>query len=212
MAEVIFSNEHKWDEFFYYMTQRGYSKRGVMEFSMQEKKNDRDCRFILDAFLDRGFAKIIGKDSYRFSSERDKEYMTISGIWLEMYLYIQAKKCFEEVYMGVDIDWNKRDICHSRDNEIDVVIMKDSQPIFISCKMRPIEKQNIYEIYSMARRLGGNYAKSLIATTSDVRSGKEEINSIYMRMEKMKVGLIEVKDFLGGKPWEVFERAFSMFA
>ena len=27
--------------------------------------------------------------------------------------------------------------------------------------MRPVEKETVYEIYSMARRLGGDYAKSL---------------------------------------------------
>lgn len=134
-------------------------------------------QFILNAFLDRGYAKILGEDRYRFASEADKEYMTVSGIWLEMYIYIQAKQCFDEVYMGVDIDWNKRDICESRDNEIDVVIMKNSQPIFISCKMRPVEKETVYEIYSMA---------------------------------KMKVGLIESRDFIKQNPSEVFARALRM--
>ena len=209
MAKIIFANEKKWDKFFGHIT-HGYSASGVMEFSMEKKQNDADCRFILDAFLERGFAKKIGEDRYRFASAADKEYMTVSGIWLEMYIYIQAKQCFEEVYMGVDIDWNKRDICESRDNEIDVVIMKNSQPIFISCKMRPVEKETVYEIYSMARRLGGNYAKSLIATTFDVRKGQDERNGIYLRMEKMKVGLIESKDFVKQNPAEVFARALRM--
>lgn len=209
MAKIIFANEKKWDKFFAHIT-HGYSAAGVMEFSMEKKQDDADCRFILDAFLERGFAKKIGEDRYRFSSTADKEYMTVSGIWLEMYIYIMAKQCFDEVYMGVDIDWNKRDICESRDNEIDVVIMKNSQPIFISCKMRPVEKETVYEIYSMARRLGGNYAKSLIATTFDVRKGQDERNGIYLRMEKMKVGLIESKDFVKQNPSEVFARALRM--
>lgn len=209
MAKFIFANERKWDKFFTHMT-HGYSASGVMEFSMDEQQTDKDCQFILKEFLDKGFAKKIGNDRYRFASEADKEYMTVSGIWLEMYIYIQAKKCFNEVYMGVDIDWNKRDICESRDNEIDVVIMKNSQPIFVSCKMRPIEKETVYEIYSMARRLGGDYAKSLIATTVDVRSGKDERNGIYLRMAKMKVGLIESKDFITQNPSEVFAKALRM--
>ena len=209
MAKVIFSNEKKWDKFFTHMT-HGFSARGVMEFSMGKNRNDRDCQFILEAFLERGYAKKIGEDKYRFASEADKEYMTVSGIWLEMYIYIQAKQCFDEVYMGVDIDWNKRDICESRDNEIDVVVMKNSQPIFISCKMRPIEKETVYEIYSMAKRLGGSYGKALIATTVDVRSSKDERNSIYLRMAKMKVGLIESKDFIKQNPSEVFARALRM--
>ena len=209
MAKVIFSNKKKWDKFFAHMT-HGFSAKGVMEFSMEKNRADKDCMFILEAFLKRGFAKKIGEDRYRFSSDADKEYMTVSGIWLEMYIYIQAKQCFEEVYMGVNIDWNKRDICVSRDNEIDVVIMKKSQPIFISCKMRPIEKETVYEIYAMAKRLGGMYGKAVIATTTDVRSGKEERNSIYLRMEKMKVGLIESKDFIRQNPSEVFSRALKM--
>lgn len=209
MAKIVFSNEKKWDKFFAHMT-HGYSAKGVMEFSMGKNRNDRDCQFILEAFLERGYAKQIGEDRYRFASEADKEYMTVSGIWLEMYIYIQAKQCFDEVYMGVDIDWNKRDICESRDNEIDVVIMKNSQPIFISCKMRPIEKETVYEIYAMAKRLGGNYGRALIATTEDVRSGKDERNSIYLRMEKMKVGLIESRDFIRQNPSEVFSRALRM--
>ncbi len=209
MAKVIFANERKWDKFFTHMT-HGFSARGVMEFSMGKNRNDRDCQFILDAFLDRGYAKKIGEDKYCFASEADKEYMTVSGIWLEMYIYIHAKQCFDEVYMGVDIDWNKRDICESRDNEIDVVVMKKSQPIFISCKMRPIEKETVYEIYSMAKRLGGSYGKALIATTVDVRSSKDERNSIYLRMAKMKVGLIESKDFIKQNPSEVFARALRM--
>lgn len=209
MAKIVFSNEKKWDKFFTHMT-HGFSAKGVMEFSMGRNRNDRDCQFILEAFLERGYAKKIGEDRYCFASEADKEYMTVSGIWLEMYIYIQAKQCFDEVYMGVDIDWNKRDICESRDNEIDVVIMKNSQPIFISCKMRPVEKETVYEIYSMAKRLGGSYGKALIATTVDVRSGKDERNSIYLRMAKMKVGLIESKDFIKQNPSEVFAKALRM--
>ena len=101
-------------------------------------------------------------------------------------------------------------ICESRDNEIDVVIMKNSQPIFISCKMRPIEKETVYEVYAMAKRLAGNSGRALIATTFDVRSGKDERNSIYLRMAKMKVGLIESKDFIRQNPSEVFTRALRM--
>ncbi len=209
MAKIILANEKKWDKFFAHIT-KGYSAAGVMEFSMDEMQEDADCRMLLDAFLERGFAKKLSDDRYAYASVADKEYMTVSGIWLEMYIYIQAKKCFDEVYMGVDIDWNKRDICQNRDNEIDVVIMKDSQPIFISCKMRPVEKETVYEIYSMARRLGGDYAKSLIATTSDVRSSKDERNGIYLRMTKMKVGLIESRDFINRSPADVFADALRM--
>ena len=62
----------------------------------------------------------------------------------------------------------------------------------------------------MARRLGGDYAKSLIATTFNVRKGQDERNGIYLRMAKMKVGLIETRDFNDTNVRDVFARAMAM--
>lgn len=209
-AEVIFANERKWDKFFKHMSTSGYTASGVMEFSMKNNKDDGDCRFLLNLFLQKGFVQKIGEDRYRFASERDKGYFSMSGIWLELYIYIQAKKCYDEVYTSVEIDWNKRDICRGKDNEIDVVIMKNSQPIFVSCKMCKVEKAYIYEVYSMARRLSGNNGKSIIATTTPVRETSENPNSIYFRLGKMKVGLIEHTDFEKRPANEVFANALRM--
>ena len=210
IAKAIFANERKWDEFFSYIS-RGYSSRGVMEFSMGEKKNDPDCRFILNLFLDNGYAIKIGNDCYRYASEAAKTYMTVSGIWLELYIYMMAKQVYDEVYMSVNIDWNDRDSCESRDNEIDVVIMHHSQPVFISCKMKPIVKETVYEVYAMAKRMGGDIAKAMVATTDPLRKKEAENfnreNGILMRMEKMKVGFIEADDFQHSAPKEVFRKA-----
>ena len=187
-----------------------YTAKEVMEFSLDENAENEDYRLILQKFLDKGYARKIGPDRYRYTSEKTKEYMTVSGIWLELFIYIQAKKCYENVYMGVNIDWNKRDICKSRDNEIDVVIMKGSQPIFISCKMRKVQREMVYEIYAMARRLAGDYSKSLLATTDDVRASREKDNGIYLRMLKMKVGLIQNGDFDDKSAKDVFVNALKM--
>lgn len=212
IARAIFANERKWDEFFYHIS-HGYSARGVMEFSMDEKKNDPDCQFILNLFLDNGYAIKIGKDRYCYASETAKTYMTVSGIWLELYIYMMAKQVYDKVYMSVNIDWNDRDRCESRDNEIDVVIMHHSQPIFISCKMKPIVKETVYEVYSMAKRMGGDTAKAMVATTEPLRKKEAENlnrdNGILMRMEKMKVGFLEADDFLRTAPKDVFRKALQ---
>ena len=64
--------------------------------------------------------------------------LAVKGSWLEMYVYILAKRSglFSEVYQSVMIGWDleirpKFNV----ENEIDVVLMKQGVPIFISCKM-----------------------------------------------------------------------------
>ncbi len=209
-GEIVFANERKWDKLFDVISKQGATATGVMEFSLKHRKDDVDCQFLMNAFINNGFIKKIGEDRYRYTSEKDKSFFNLSGTWLEVYIYAQAKQCFDEVYTSVEIDWNKRDICQEKDNEIDVVVMKNSQPIFISCKMRPVEREYVYEIYAMARRLSGTTGKAIIATTSNVRVNADNPNSVYCRMTKMRVGLIEHDDFQKRPPQDVFANALRM--
>ena len=83
---------------------------------------------------------------YRYKNQKYKSYMTTYGIWLELYMYIQAQSCFDEVCLGVVIDWNSGDRLDTEDNEIDVLAMKKSVPTFISCKMRKPVASDVYEV------------------------------------------------------------------
>lgn len=208
-AEYIFSHMYAWKEFFRHIT-NGYSATGIMSFSMGKLARNRQCMDLLHVFLREGFCEQQGKDSYRFSSEIDKRRMTVYGIWLEMYIYIKASECYDEVLMGTHIDWNDSDHMDLNDNEIDVLVMRRSQPIFISCKMTEVKKEAVYEVNALAKRLGGDYAKSFVATTDRLSEIKDEASGMYQRLVKMKVGLIEVNDFKKKKASDVFARALQM--
>ncbi len=145
--------------------------------------------------------------SYRFTSPQAKSYMGIFGIWLELYVYLNLSRHYKDVHFGVVIDWMKQDGRETVDNEIDVVVMRHSEPVLISCKMRKPDPDDVYEIKSLAYTLGGPIGKGVIATTFPVRSTYDNPHDIGVRMEMMNVGLIEVSDFKEKDPEKVLKEA-----
>lgn len=78
--------------------------------------------------------------------------------------------------MGVSIDWDgmiydPMDRIPETRNEIDVVLMHGTTPLFISCKNGYIGDDELYKLHTVASRFGGPYArKMLIATDLDRKS------------------------------------------
>ena len=120
-----------------------------------------------------------------------KEMLAVKGSWLEMYVYILAKRSglFSEVYQSVMIGWDleirpKFNV----ENEIDVVLMKQGVPIFISCKMTNPKPDALNEIYALANSFGGYGAIPVLVTSSDVRNRSK---TLWNRSEEMGVTLID---------------------
>ena len=139
---------------------------------------------ILDVFAKNGFVERKGHNKYQFTSANSKAYMMIFGIWLEMYIYIKGQGFFDEIYLGVTLDWDNCDADDTRDNEIDVIALRRSIPIFISCKMRNPDAKDIFEVAYLADRLGGPESKAIIATTYNVSREKNKYDGIYQRFRK----------------------------
>jgi len=83
---------------------------------------------------------------------------------------------FQDCRMGVSIDWDgmiydPMDRIPETRNEIDVVLMHGTTPLFISCKNGYIGDDELYKLHTVASRFGGPYArKMLIATDLDRKS------------------------------------------
>lgn len=60
--------------------------------------------------------------------------------------YIKCQCCFDESHLGYIIDWDSSDEKDTVDNEIDVVVMEKSIPIFMSCKIRKPEATDAFEV------------------------------------------------------------------
>lgn len=122
-----------------------------------------------------------------------KEMLAVKGSWLEMYVYILAKRSglFSEVYQSVMIGWDlELNSGFQVQNEIDVVLMKKGVPVFISCKMTNPKPEALNEIYALANSFGGYGAIPVLVTSSDVQTRSR---TLYNRSKEMGIQLLDAE-------------------
>jgi hypothetical protein len=137
---------------------------------------------ILDVLSEEGL--ILGLEHgsryrFRFKNEVVKSCIAETGSPLEFHVFYQNKEVYDDCRIGIHIDWDGE--IHDQDdvfNEIDVLCLNGIIPTFISCKsgnMTAPEKLGaLYELETVARRLGGKYAKKRLMTTREFGSLYEE--------------------------------------
>lgn len=212
MAEILFEHIEAWHELSQMLAKQCKDTGGHMEAYIPPKYQQSKYKNVLmlaESFEQYGFWKKVDHATYRYKNHRFQDYMINYGIWLEMYIYIKAREVFEESILGLILDWNGMDIKDTEDNEIDVIVMKKSIPIFISCKMRKPEAADVYEVGYLSHRLGGIRAKACLATTFPVRDYGNTPKGIFQRFKKMRIGVIETQDFRKRKSCEVFNQAIQ---
>ena len=213
MSEVLFKNVDAWQKLYQYLANTVNGNPGQMTAKLTNGNFGRDTnavKRICQAFCDFGFWTEEGENLYRFTEKKYKHYMTTFGIWLELYIYIKARETYGDAELGVVIDWYEGDNVDTQDNEIDVLIMRKSIPIFISCKMRKPVSSDLYEVGYLAQRLGGDRSKALLATTFPVKEMGTSPKRMYQRMKKLRIGLIETESFLEKPAADVFNYAMQM--
>lgn len=159
-----------------------------------------------------------------FSTERKLEYTYRSpmmrsctkkaGNVLELKTLLEAREMtengkpfFQDARMSVTIDWDgvfheaKDKVMETR-NEIDVVLMHGTAPVFISCKNGNIGDEELYKLNTVARRFGGPYAgKVLIAAKLDRKSAAAN-SSFAQRAWDMDILLVEDAAHLTSQQWQ----------
>ena len=121
-----------------------------------------------------------------FNNDYIKAFIFKSGTWLEIETNKLINKIEEidESKNGVMFLWNDEN--QSIRNELDVVAIKDSVPIFISCK--DSDKYNeiaLNELNVYASKFGGeNSYKILVATKEPIKS------TVRIRAKEMGIHLI----------------------
>lgn len=136
-----------------------------------------------------------GNVCFSFTSVEDRQYCISYGVWLELYVFICAKETgeFEDVKLGTMIDWNAYDNRTVAGNEIDVILMDQSLPVFISCKLRDADTAALNELLIAKKRLGGWFSKGVIVTF-----GKEKKihTGTYKRAQELGLELMDATDIL----------------
>lgn len=199
MSEYAFTHQDDFSFFYNFVHHKSNGTLSEPELTVVlEKSRDVSQRIIhmFELFEDKGFLQDfrINDQSITFTCAAPfvKEMLAVKGSWLEMYVYILAKRSglFHEVYQSVMIGWDldKRPRFQV-ENEIDVVLMKQGIPIFISCKMGNPKPDALNEIYALADSFGGYGAVAALATSADVRSRN---TAFYNRAKEMGVRLMDL--------------------
>ncbi len=140
--------------------------------------------------------------TFRYKNKQVRECLTKAGNILELYAYKTAKEIaaeapgyYDDIDIGVFVDWDG--VIHDDNqgetdtrNEIDVMLMRDLIPIFISCKNGEVHKEALYELAAVAEKFGGEYARKILLTTY-VSADPDSRKYVLQRARDMKITVIE---------------------
>jgi len=103
---------------------------------------------------------------------------------------------YDDALNGVVIDWDGEfhdetvEEFYDTENEIDVLLMHDIVPVFISCKNGIVTSDELYKLDTVAERFGGQYSKKVLIATSVDCLG-EAGKYLRQRAKDMNIRLIE---------------------
>ena len=163
----------------------------------------------------KGMLKDFSQDSrrirFRFKSSSIRHIVTKTGNILELHVYevaSRAPEVFTDQIIGAMIDWNgdkneeeKRiyasdyerymNATYDTMNEIDVVLMKHTAPIFISCKSGKAGSNALHELETVTRRFGGKYASKALAMALPLESSQNGSSFFRERAKEMHIWVID---------------------
>ncbi len=130
---------------------------------------------------------------FKYKNQDMKDCLCDSGSILELYSFLIASECdfFDSYDIGVHLDWDGiiNGWLPDVTNEVDVLLLKDNIPTFISCKNGRVDKDALYELDTIANKFGGKYSKRIILSP---QSNDETLNE---RAREMGITIIDDEIF-----------------
>ena len=163
---------------------------------------------IIGCLLRNGLITVFDKASdgtltIAYKDEQVKRCLNLAGLVLELKIFICAvglrdkkgKLVYNDALNGVVIDWdgelhNDSEEFYDTRNEIDVLLMHDTVPVFISCKNGAVSVDELYKLETVASRFGGQYSKKVLVSTA-LESLGEAGKYIRQRAIDMDIEIIE---------------------
>lgn len=189
----------------------------LVRYLLQQKKQYRKVKDIVRSLLDHDLITAFNDEDEKkvtvsYKNAQVKKCLTKEGQALEMKVFITAKHVLDEdgayvyddVLNGVLIDWDGKTHTeeneeqssdedkkfYDTENEIDVLMMHDMVPVFVSCKNGNFNANELYKLESVGRRFGGKYAKLVLVTTCLDQTGSSG-EYIRQRARDMQIQLVE---------------------
>ena len=142
---------------------------------------------------------------FRFANKKIREVVTKTGNILELHVYEVATREpteFTDAVTGAIIDWDggekqpEEDTLFGRPrsetiNEIDVILMRDAVPTFISCKSGRADSKALHELETVTSRFGGRYAKKVLIMATPCESAASGGTFFKQRAKDMHIWVID---------------------
>jgi hypothetical protein len=138
------------------------------------------------------------KIRFKFKNNMIKKVIIKTGNLLELHVYEVATRdeyLFTDAVIGANIDWDGELYDSSKPgydtmNEIDVILMKNVCPIFVSCKSGKAGGLALHELETVSRKFGGKYARKalVLARPCDDTAGT---NFFKQRAKDMHIWIID---------------------
>jgi hypothetical protein len=139
-----------------------------------------------------------------FKNEQVKRCLTVEGQVLELKVFFAVNDAksedgvpvYQDAMNGVVIDWDGE--FHNKsageeydtENEVDIMLMHDIVPVFISCKNGQVTADELYKLQTVSQRFGGDYAKKVLVATALDALG-DSANYLRQRAEDMNIQIID---------------------
>lgn len=157
-----------------------------------------------------------------YKNPQVKKCLTKAGLALELKIYSVVKNLTEQdgtpVYNdavnGVVIDWDGKfhdedtEKLYDTENEVDILLMHDVVPIFISCKNGVIMPEELYKLNTVADHFGGKYAKKVLVSTSLSTLGE---SGEYIRQRAADMGIKCIEDVQDMSETELSKKFSSLW-
>lgn len=159
--------------------------RGALEhYLTQHRVKYKKAKGIISALLKNGLLNWFEDNedtvTVSYKNLQVKRCLTKAGQALEMKIFTTVRDLrdkegnliYDEAMNGVVIDWDgefhdeKTEFIYDTENEIDVMLMHNIVPVFISCKNGVVLTEELYKLSTVAERFGGKYAKKVLIVTA----------------------------------------------
>ena len=157
----------------------------------------------------RGFVTEKREIIFQFKNKMIKNIVTKTGNILELHVYEVASRrmdIFNDFVISAVIDWDgeikeprpttpENTEAMYRDpetiNEIDVILMHNVVPTFISCKSGRVDSKALHELQTVTSRFGGKYAKKAIVMATPCDEKTSGTNFFKQRAKDMHIWVID---------------------
>ena len=159
--------------------------------------------------------------TYTYNSQLLRYCMQKAGNALEVKVLLEGrgllekgKPYFGDGLVGVSLEWEGADQPWDPEpetrNEVDVVFLRGTTPLFISCKNGNVEDVELYKLHTVAHRFGGPYAKKMLIATDLGHMSPSACRALAQRAWDMDIRLVTDAGELSREEWrQLFKKAMQ---